>query len=75
MITADCGGINGYRVRLWKYELQKLANELGKAITVCYFPPGTSKWNKIEHRMFCRIVEYQKIGVPGHLLIGNQLSN
>lgn len=55
MITADCGGSNGYRVGLWKYELQKLANELNKAITVCHFPPGTSKWNKIEHRMFCHI--------------------
>ncbi|NNM59988.1 MAG: ISAzo13 family transposase [Legionellales bacterium] len=55
MITADCGGSNGYRVRLWKYELQQLANEIGKAITVCHFPPGTSKWNKIEHRMFCQI--------------------
>jgi len=57
MITADCGGSNGYRVRLWKYELQKLANELGKTINVCHFPPGTSKWNKIEHRMFCKISE------------------
>ena len=55
MITADCGGSNGNRVRLWKYELQQLANELGKAITVCHFPPGTSKWNKIEHRMFSQI--------------------
>lgn len=55
MITADCGGSNGNRVRLWKYELQRLANELGKSITVCHFPPGTSKWNKIEHRMFCHI--------------------
>lgn len=55
MITADCGGSNGYRVGLWKYELQNLANELNKAITVCHFPPGTSKWNKIEHRMFCHI--------------------
>jgi hypothetical protein len=55
MITADCGGSNGYRVRLWKYELQQLANEIGKAITVCHFPPGTSKWNKIEHKMFCQI--------------------
>jgi hypothetical protein len=57
MITADCGGSNGYRVRLWKYELQKFANEIGKSITVCHFPPGTSKWNKIEHRMFCHISE------------------
>ena len=55
MITADCGGSNGNKVRLWKYELQKLANELNKSITVCHLPPGTSKWNKIEHRMFCQI--------------------
>lgn len=55
LITADCGGSNGYRVRLWKIELQKLANELQKEIHVCHFPPGTSKWNKIEHRMFCHI--------------------
>ena len=52
MITADCGGSNSYKTRLWKYELQKLADEIGKSITVCHFPPGTSKWNKIEHRMF-----------------------
>jgi Rhodopirellula transposase DDE domain len=52
MITADGGGSNGYRVRLWKVELQKLANELKFPITVCHFPPGTSKWNKIEHRLF-----------------------
>ena len=52
MITADCGGSNGYRVRLWKVELQKLANETGMMINVCHFPPGTSKWNKIEHKMF-----------------------
>jgi Rhodopirellula transposase DDE domain len=52
MITADGGGSNGYRVRLWKVELQKLADELKLAITVCHLPPGTSKWNKIEHRLF-----------------------
>ena len=52
LITADCGGSNGYRVRLWKAELQILANELDKKITVVHFPPGTSKWNKIEHRLF-----------------------
>jgi hypothetical protein len=51
-ITADGGGSNSSRTRLWKVELQKLANELGLAIRVCHFPPGTSKWNKIEHRMF-----------------------
>jgi hypothetical protein len=52
LLTADSGGSNGYRVRLWKAELQILANELGKKITVTHFPPGTSKWNKIEHRLF-----------------------
>jgi hypothetical protein len=52
LITADGGGSNGYRTRLWKAELQRLANELPLAIRVCHFPPGTSKWNKIEHRMF-----------------------
>jgi len=52
MITADAGGSNGYRVRLWKIELQKLADELKLPITVCHMPPGTSKWNKIEHRLF-----------------------
>jgi len=51
-ITADGGGSNGYRLRLWKLELQKLANDTGLAIAVCHFPPGTSKWNKVEHRLF-----------------------
>lgn len=52
LITADCGGSNGYKNRLWKWELQKLANELKMEIHICHFPPGTSKWNKIEHKMF-----------------------
>jgi Rhodopirellula transposase DDE domain len=52
MITADGGGSNGYRVRLWKVEIQKLADELKLPITICHFPPGTSKWNKVEHRLF-----------------------
>ena len=52
MVTAEGGGSNGYRVRLWKIELQKLADELKFPITVCHLPPGTSKWNKIEHRLF-----------------------
>ncbi len=51
-ITADCGGSNGNRTRLWKTELQRLADETGLQIQVCHFPPGTSKWNKIEHRLF-----------------------
>lgn len=55
VITADAGGSNGPRVRLWKWELQRLANRTGLAITVCHFPPGTSKWNKIEHRLFSHI--------------------
>lgn len=55
LVTADGGGSNGYRVRLWKRELQKLADETGLEIAVCHFPPGTSKWNKIEHRLFSAI--------------------
>jgi hypothetical protein len=56
-ITADCGGSNGARVRLWKVELQKLADETGLVLHVHHYPPGTSKWNKIEHRMFCHITQ------------------
>ena len=63
MITADCGGSNGSRVRLWKWALQKLANELDIEIHVCHFPPGTSKWNKIEHKMFSYITQNWR-GVP-----------
>src|SRR5512135_3868915 len=55
LITADAGGSNSYRYRLWKAELAALAAETGLAITVCHFPPGTSKWNKIEHRLFSEI--------------------
>lgn len=57
LITADGGGSNGVRCRLWKIELQKFASETGLRVSVCHFPPGTSKWNKIEHRMFCHITE------------------
>ena len=56
-ITADCGGSNGARVRLWKVELQKLADETELVIRVHHYPPGTSKWNKIEHRLFCHITQ------------------
>lgn len=56
-ITADCGGSNGARVRLWKVELQMFADETGLIIKVRHYPPGTSKWNKIEHRMFCHITQ------------------
>ncbi len=55
LITADAGGSNGARLRLWKWELQQFANRTGLTLTVCHFPPGTSKWNKIEHRLFSHI--------------------
>jgi hypothetical protein len=57
LITADCGGSNSSRTRLWKVALQELADDLGLRLTICHFPPGTSKWNKIEHRMFCHITQ------------------
>jgi hypothetical protein len=57
LITADCGGSNGARVRLWKRELQTFANETGLAITVAHHPPGASKWNRIEHRLFAFITQ------------------
>ena len=57
LITADAGGSNGYRTRLWKAELQKLAQDTGLLLTVAHYPPGTSKWNKIEHRMFSFITQ------------------
>ena len=55
LVCADAGGSNGYRVRAWKTELARFAAEAGLAVTVCHFPPGTSKWNKIEHRLFSHI--------------------
>ena len=55
VITADAGGSNGTRLRLWKWELQRFANRTGLPITVCHCPPGTSKWNRIEHRLFSHI--------------------
>jgi hypothetical protein len=57
LITADAGGSSSYRTRLWKVSLQRLADATGLRIAVCHFPPGTSKWNKIEHRMFCHITK------------------
>jgi transposase len=63
LITADGGGSNGSRTRLWKYELQRLADDTGLAISVCHFPPGTSKWNTIEHRLFSFISQNWR-GVP-----------
>jgi len=69
LITADGGGSNGSRVKLWKIELQKLANETGLSITLCHFPPGTSKWNKIEHRLF----SYISLNWRGRPLISHEV--
>lgn len=55
LVTCDCGGSNSYRSKLWKYQLGHLASRIGIEIHVCHFPPGTSKWNKVEHRLFCYI--------------------
>jgi Rhodopirellula transposase DDE domain len=55
LIMADCGGSNGYRTRLWKLKLQEFSDETGLILKICHFPPGTSKWNKIEHKLFCQI--------------------
>jgi transposase len=76
LITADCGGSNGYRNRLWKIKLQELADELGMIIEVCHYPPGTSKWNKIEHRLFCHITRNWR-GVPleSHEIVVNLVSS
>lgn len=63
LITADCGGSNSPRTRLWRWALQKFANETGLQIDLCHYPPGTSKWNKIEHRLFCHITRTWQ-GVP-----------
>jgi len=76
LVTADCGGSNGYRVRAWKYGLQGLADELGLRISVCHLPPGTSKWNKIEHRLFSHITQNWR-GRPlvSHEVIVNLIAN
>lgn len=76
LITADSGGSNGHRNRLWKVELQKLANQTGLIIEVCHYPPGTSKWNKIEHRLFCHITRNWR-GVPleSHQVVVNLISS
>ena len=76
LVTADGGGSNGSRNRLWKVALQQLADEIGLSISVCHFPPGTSKWNKIEHRMFSWITENWR-GKPltSHAVIVNLIAN
>jgi len=76
LITADGGGSNGSRTRLWKVALQTLADELGLAITVCHFPPGTSKWNKIEHRLFSQItLNWRGRPLTSHEVIVNLIGN
>ena len=76
LVTADSGGSNGHRNRLWKLELQQLADETGLTIEVCHYPPGTSKWNKIEHRLFCHITRNWR-GVPlkSHQVVVNLVSS
>ena len=68
MITADSGGSNGARSRLWKLELQKFSDDTGLIMEVSHYPPGTSKWNKIEHRLFCFITKNWR----GRLLVSQQ---
>jgi transposase len=76
LIMADGGGSNGSRTRLWKVALQELADELGLAITVCHFPPGTSKWNKIEHRLFSQItLNWRGRPLTSHEVIVNLIGN
>jgi len=76
LITADAGGSNGYRTRLWKVELAKLAAEAGIEITVCHFPPGTSKWNKIEHRLFSAIsMNWRGRPLTSHQVIVDLIAN
>ncbi len=76
LITADGGGSNGSRGRLWKVTLQRLADELGLSITVCHFPPGTSKWNKIEHRLFSHIaINWRGQPLTSHEVIINLIAN
>jgi hypothetical protein len=76
LITADAGGSNNYRARLWKYALQKFADESGLRIQVCHFPPGTSKWNRIEHRLFCHITaNWRGRPLETHEVIVNLIAN
>jgi len=76
LITADSGGSNASRSRLWKYELQLFADETGLAISVCHLPPGTSKWNKIEHRMFCHITRnWRGRALLTHQVVVSLISN
>ncbi len=76
LITGDSGGSNGHRNRLWKVELQGFANRTGLIVEVCHFPPGTSKWNKIEHRLFCHITRnWQGIPLETHEIVVNLIGS
>ncbi len=75
LITADAGGSNGYRTRTWKSELAALATETGLSITVCHLPPGTSKWNKVEHRLFSHIsMNWRGRPLTSHEVIVNSIA-
>lgn len=72
LITADCGGSNSPRTHLWRWEMQKLANKTGMIFEACHYPPGTSKWNKIEHRLFCHITRnWQGVPLETHEIVVN----
>ncbi|MGB7347394.1 MAG: ISAzo13 family transposase [Pirellulaceae bacterium] len=76
LVTADCGGSNSPRTRLWQWALQKLANETGLKIELCHYPPGTSKWNKIEHRLFCHITRnWQGVPLVSHEVVVNLIGS
>ena len=76
LITGDSGGSNGHRNRLWKAELQRLADRTGLILEVCHFPPGTSKWNKIEHRLFCHITRnWQGVPLETHEVVVNLIGS
>ncbi len=76
LITADCGGSNSPRTRLWRWALQRFANETGMKIELCHYPPGTSKWNKIEHRLFCHITRnWQGVPLESHEIVVNLIGS
>jgi hypothetical protein len=76
LITGDGGGSNGHRNRLWKAALQRFANRTRMIVEVCHFPPGTSKWNKIEHRLFCHITRnWQGIPLETHEIVVNLIGS
>jgi len=76
LITGDSGGSNGHRNRLWKAQLQRFANRTGLIVEVCHFPPGTSKWNKIEHRLFCHITRnWRGIPLETHEIVVNLIGS